>query len=219
MTADTAIILLAPGGAGLGAATVDEASRLRDALGAEVAVTTAEILDDAPDMGAVWVDVIEIHGALDGLEAAVAGMADRLGGRVDAAGSAVVVGGDRIIFEKDLSTDLEPVKLFYALFRDPAHEAERFSKLWYEGHVEYVKESPYVIHYHQLHADSVTTARVSALAGFGITDVAGVAHELFSNRDHFVTALEDEDLDDERADVGEFTDMARNRGILTRIRS
>jgi hypothetical protein len=217
MALDTAIILLA--GHAPPDLTAEEASRLRRQMGDGVSVSCADVLADGPDLGAIWTSVIELHGPLDGLTAALTGLAGRLGSAVDAEASALSVGTDRVIFERPIPLDARPVKLYYALFRPSGMAKEQFSSLWHDEHAEYVRESKYQLTYHQLHGHDDATARATDAAGFGVTGVDGIAHEEFLDRDTFVAATQDEELAEEVAHVVNFSIPELNRGILTRVRS
>jgi hypothetical protein len=217
MELDTAIILIAGGAANEDDVTAEEAKRLGRELG-DVSVTCADVLPDGPDLGGIWTSVIELHGPLEALPAALAGLAGRFGSAVDPAASAVSVGRDRIIFERPIPAEVRPVKLYYALFRPPGMAKEQFSALWHDEHAEYVRESDYQLTYHQLHGDDDATARAADAAGFGVVGVDGVAHEEFADRDTFVAATQDEELAEEVAHVANFSLPELNRGILTRVR-
>ncbi|HVX22796.1 MAG TPA: EthD domain-containing protein [Acidimicrobiales bacterium] len=220
MTA-AAVVLLAPGtGGGLAPASAEELAHLRRALG-DGAVAGFDRTVDAPDLveadrGAPWEVAFELHGPADGVVAAVRGMAQRLGPAVDPAASLVVVGDDRTIFEKDPGP--APVKLFYALFPRPDVTPAAFRRHWEHVHARFVDDSPYVRHYHQLHADGTATAEAAAAAGFGSPDVVGAAVEVFESEAAFLAAGTAEGMDEEFEDILSVTDGTRNRGILTRER-
>src|SRR5207245_9820849 len=130
-------------------------------------VTGAAVFPYGPDLGAIWTSGMELHGPLDGLTAALTGLAGRLGSAVDPAASALSVGTDRVIFERPIPDGARPVKLYYALFRPSGMAKEKFSSLWHDEHAEYVRESRYQLTYHQLHGDDDATARATDAAGCG----------------------------------------------------
>jgi hypothetical protein len=196
----------------------EEAVRLTHELGAAVSVDVADLLSDAPAMGASWSAAIEIHGAVEGIANAVRGMADRLGSAIDAAESSIVVGNDRLIFERPMAPGVDPVKIYYALFPKSNVSRSQFEHHWYEIHAKVVDRDPYPLMYRQLHGDDIATPAANEAAGFGVTDIAGIAHESFVDRDDFAAALIDPSLDGDRADLGLFSDVARNRAILAKVR-
>ncbi|HEY4334062.1 MAG TPA: EthD domain-containing protein [Ilumatobacteraceae bacterium] len=215
---DTVIVLLAPADGALLTAPVDSAAaELATSLPAGSRVRVAHLLDDPYPLGGEWTGVIELHGDAAAIAKALDGLADRLGSSIDAERSAVVVGRDRVIFERAIPDGVRPVKMYYALFaydNRPFDRAE-FSRQWTEGHAPLVEHSPYQLTYYQLHADPEATAAASAAAGFGIGNIAGVAHEEFPAKDALAAAAVDPDLADERGDLAIFADRDRSRGMLS----
>jgi hypothetical protein len=216
---DTAIVVLAPReGASLAAAVDAEAEKLAAGLPQGSSLHVAHLIDDPFDLGSEWTAVLEFHGDVKWFVAELAGLADRLGPTVDAARSAAVLGTDHIIFERPLDPSVPPVKMYYALFGYDGYDPEEFARMWRDGHAPLVHSSPYQVTYHQLHGDSESTAAACAAAGLGITDIAGVAHEEFANKEALAAAAIDPELAQERDDVGLFADRERSRGLLTHTR-
>jgi hypothetical protein len=214
---DTVIVLLAPTeGASLVEVVDAAAGSLASSLPAGSSVRVAHLLDEPYPLGGEWTAVIELHGDVAALTGALAGLSGRLAS-VDADRSAVVVGIDRIVFDRPIPDGVTPVKMYYALFGyEGDFDRAKFSRMWREGHAPLVEQSPYQLTYHQLHADPAATATASTAAGFGITNVAGVAHEEFPEVGALAAAAVDPDLADERTDLAVFADRDRSRGMLSR---
>lgn len=216
-TNDTVIVLLAPRpGASLVEVVDAEGAALASSLPAGSSVRVAHLLAEPYPLGGEWTAVLELHGDVAVITAALHGLAGRLGAVLDAARSAVVVGHDRFVFERAVPDGATPVKMYYALFGyDDDFDRAEFSRLWWEGHARLVEESPYQLSYRQLHADPVQTSSASAAAGFGIGNVAGVAHEEFPAVASLAAAAIDPDLATERDDLALFADRDRSRGMLS----
>ncbi|HVX22781.1 MAG TPA: EthD domain-containing protein [Acidimicrobiales bacterium] len=211
----TAIVLVTPGPA-WDLAVLRREVAARSAAAGDVRVEVVGAIDDGPDFGATWRAAVELHGPADAVDGVLAGLAGLPAGLVDAGSSAIVVGTDHTVFERPPAPAADHVRLYYALFRLPGAAQADFSAHWREVHGPAVLDSPYPRTYQQLHGDPDRTAAACRKAGFGVDDVAGIAHERFVSPDSLTEAVADTALDDERADVLLFSDGSRNRGVLTR---
>lgn len=218
-TNNAVIVLLAPvPNASIAGAATAEAQRLAESLPAGVSVRVAHVLDEPYPLGGEWTAAIELHGEVPLLTAALNGLGGRIGDGLDAAHSAVVVGADRVVFDRAVPDGVTPVKMYYALFGYQPFDRQEFSRKWWERHAPLVRKSPYQLTYHQLHADPAATAAATVAAGLGLADVAGVAHEEFPEIGALAAAAVDPELADERDDLALFADRQQSRGMLSSSR-
>jgi hypothetical protein len=145
---------------------------------------------------------------------AVDGETDRLGDALDATRSAVAVGPDHSILDGHGA-----VQLFYCMRRLPRVSHDEFSRYWLEQHSKVGVVTPGLASYHQLHADPESTARAAKLAGFGISDVDGVALEWFPDMAGFITAVGSPPSHASTAKSSEsnFNDIDRATAIVGRV--
>lgn len=136
------------------------------------------------------------------LEAAAAGLAERLEPTIDPALSAAIVGTEHVIIPGS-----HPLLLVMALRRLPHWSRQEFHDFWISDHGTQVSESVADLQgYRQFHADEDATRRAAKAAGLSIDDLEGTAEGYYQTIDVFLEIMAKPEV---AADAG-FIDHSRS---------